>query len=458
MTVDLHFATISELGMCYRTGDVSPVKVVDALLDRIDKCGDETEAFITPTAERACAEAHAAETLLRAGVDLGPLHGIPIALKDLFHTAGIRTTSGAKARDRFVPDTSASVAKRLSRAGAVLIGKTNMVELAFGPYGLNPHYGTPRNPWGKDRVPGGSSSGSAVAVAAGLAPAALGTDTGGSIRIPASFCGVVGLKPTLERVSRAGATPLSWTLDSIGPLTRSVEDAALVFEAIAGPDPADPVTLNRPPVDVMRGLKRGVKGLRIGFVRDPFCDGADAEVLSAVESAAGVLRDLGGEVIDLPFPEARAALDEEREGRGSAMIMSVEGYACHRALIERHGEMMDARIRARLELGASFSAPDYAMALQRREPLRIAARETLRDVDAAICPTMPTVAPRIADVDVAPVRLTTRLVNFLGLCAISVPCGWSDENLPIGLQIIGKPYDEARILRVAHAYQLIAGR
>ena len=458
MTVDLHFATISELGMCYRTGDVSPVEVVDALLDRIDKCGDETAAFITPTAERACAEAHAAETLLRAGVDLGPLHGIPIALKDLFHTAGIRTTSGAKARDRFVPNTSASAAKRLSRAGAVLIGKTNMVELAFGPYGLNPHYGTPRNPWGKDRVPGGSSSGSAVAVAAGLAPAALGTDTGGSIRIPASFCGVVGLKPTLERVSRAGATPLSWTLDSIGPLTRSVEDAALVFEAIAGPDPADPVTLNRPPVDVMRGLKRGVKGLRIGFVRDPFCDGADAEVLSAVESAAGVLRDLGGEVIDLPFPEARAALDEEREGRGSAMIMSVEGYACHRALIERHGEMMDARIRARLELGASFSAPDYAMALQRREPLRIAARETLRDVDAAICPTMPTVAPRIADVDVAPVRLTTRLVNFLGLCAISVPCGWSDENLPIGLQIIGKPYDEARILRVAHAYQLIAGR
>ena len=451
--MDLHFATIAELGAWYRAGQVSPVEVVDALLNRIDECR-ETKAFITRTAERARAEAQAAETLLlRAGVDLGPLHGIPIALKDLFYTAGIRTTSGVKTWENFVPETSATAALRLSRAGALLVGKTNMVELAFGPYGLNTHYGTPPNPWMEDRVPGGSSSGSGVAVAMGMAPAALGTDTGGSIRIPASFCGLVGLKPTLERVSRAGATPLSRTLDSIGPLTRCTEDAALVFEAIAGPDPADPVTLNQPPVDVMRELKHGVEELRIGFVRDPFCDGADAEVISAVESAAGVLRDLGADVIDLPFPEARAALDEEREGRGSAMIMSVEGYACHRALIERHGETMDPRIRARLELGASFSAPDYAMALQRREPLRIAARETLRDVDAAICPTMPTVAPRIADVDVAPARLTTRLVNFLGLCAISVPCGWSDEPLPMGLQIIGKPYDEARILRVAHAYE-----
>lgn len=455
--MELHFATASELGACYRTGDVSPVEVVDALLNRIDQCGDETEAFITLTAERARAEARAAETMLRAGADLGPLHGIPIALKDLFDTAGIRTTSGAKARDRFVPDTSATVAMRLSRAGAILIGKTNMVELAFGPYGLNPHYGTPPNPWGKDRVPGGSSSGSGVAVAAGLVPVALGTDTGGSIRIPASFCGVVGFKPTLERISRAGATPLSWSLDSIGPLTRCIEDAALVFEAIAGADPADPVTLTQPPVDVMRGLKRGARGLRIGFVRDPFCDGANAEVIAAVENAADVLRDLGGDVIDLPVPEAQAALDEEREGRGSAIVMSVEGYACHRALIEQHGEMMDPRIRARLELGASFSAPDYAMALQRREQLQLSVRETLRDVDAAICPTMPTVAPRISEVDVAPARLTTRLVNFLGLCAISVPCGWSGDNLPIGLQIIGKPYGEARILRVAHAYQQAAG-
>ncbi|MYF72513.1 MAG: amidase, partial [Gemmatimonadetes bacterium] len=281
--------------------------------------------------------------------------------------------------------------------------------------------------------------------------------TGGSIRIPASFCGVVGLKPTLERVSRAGAMPLSWTLDSMGPLTRSVEDAALVFEAIAGPDAADPVTLNQPLVDVVRGLKRDIKGLRAGFVRDPFCDGADAEVIASVEAAAGVLCDLGVDVEEMQFPEAREELDEELEGRGSAMIMCVEGYACHGDLIARQGEMMDPRIRARIAHGASFSAPDYAAVLQRREELRISARETLRDVDAVICPTMLTVAPRITDVDVAPVRLTTRLVNFLGLCAVSVPCGWSDEALPIGLQIIGKPYDEARILRLAYAYEQAVG-
>ena len=455
--MDIHFATLSELGACYRAGDVSPVEVVDALLQRIEDYGDQTKAFITVTAERARAEAQAAEAMLRSGSDLGPLHGIPIALKDLFHTAGIRTTSGAKVWDTFVPKDSATVAKRLSQAGAVLMGKTNMVELAFGPYGLNPHYGTPPNPWGSERVPGGSSSGSGVAVAAGLVPVAMGTDTGGSIRIPASFCGVVGLKPTLERVSRAGAMPLSWTLDSMGPLTRSVEDAALVFEAIAGPDAADPVTLNQPLVDVVRGLKRDVKGMRVGFVRGPFCDGADAVVIALVEAAAGVLCDLGVDVEEFQFLEAREELDEELDGRGSSMIMCVEGYACQGDLIARQGEMMDPRIRARIAHGASFSAPDYARVLQRREQLRISACETLRDVDAVICPTMLTVAPRIADVDVAPVRLTTRLVNFLGLCAVSVPCGWSAEDLPIGLQIIGKPYDEARILRLAYAYEQAVG-
>jgi len=327
------------------------------------------------------------------------------------------------------------------------------VEMAFGPYGLNPHYGTPPNPWDAECVPGGSSSGSGVAVAAGLATAAIGTDTGGSIRIPASFCGIVGLKPTLERVSRAGVTPLSWTLDSIGPLTRSVEDAALVFEAIAGADAADRVTVNQPVVDVVRPLKRGVKGLRVGLVRDPFFDGADAEVVAAVEAAAKVLEDVGVTVVEFELPEAREELDEELEGRGSSMIMSVEGYACHRNFILQHGEVMDPRIRARIENGASFAAADYAAVLQRREQLRVSVCERLGDVDAAICPTMLTPAPRIVDVDVAPVRLTTRLVNFLGLCAVSLPCGRAKGHLPIGLQIIGKPFGEARILQLGYAYE-----
>jgi aspartyl-tRNA(Asn)/glutamyl-tRNA(Gln) amidotransferase subunit A len=451
--LDLHFASISELSAFYRSGDVSPVEVVDALLARIDQYGAQTRAYITVTAERARAEAKAAEEMLSNGADLGPLHGIPIALKDLFYTEGVRTTWGAKALEDFVPDTSSTVAQRLAQAGAVLIGKTNMVELAFGPYGLNPHYDTPPNPWDSERVPGGSSSGSGVAVATGLATAAIGTDTGGSIRIPASFCGIVGLKPTLERVSRAGVMPLSWTLDSMGPLTRSVEDAALVFEAIAGADPADLVTLNQPVVDVVRGLKCDVKGLRVGLVCDPFFDGADAEVVAAVEAAAKGFEDLGVRVVEFELPEAREELNEELEGRGSSMIMSVEGYTCHRDYISQHGEVMDPRIRARIENGASFSAVDYAAVLQRREQLRASVCETLADVDAAICPTMLTPAPRIVDVDAAPVRLTTRLVNFLGLCAVSVPCGWTEGNLPIGLQIIGKPFDEARILQLGYAYE-----
>jgi len=286
---------------------------------------------------------------------------------------------------------------------------------------------------------------------------AMGTDTGGSIRIPASFCGIVGLKPTLERVSRAGATPLSWTLDSVGPLTRTVEDTALVFDAIAGPDQNDPVTLHQPLANVADALKQDVNGMRAGFVRDPFCGGADDVVVKSLEDAAKVLEDLGVDVIEWAFPEAREELDEELDGYGSSMIMPVEGYTCHRDFIAQHGKQMDPRIKSRIENGASFSATDYASGLQKRETLRRLAVDTLRDIDVAICPTMLTGAPRIADVDIAPVRLTTRLVNFLGLCAVSVPCGWSDEELPIGLQIIGKPFDEARILRLAHAYEQAVG-
>lgn len=451
--MDLHFASIAELGHLYRSGEVSPVDVVVSFLDRIDHYNDQTRAYITITSDRAMAQAKATEQMLQAGVDLGPLHGIPIGLKDLFHTAGVRTTSGSKVYDNFMPQTTATVAHKLAQAGAVLLGKTNMVELAFGPYGLNPHYGTPPNPWDEACVPGGSSSGSGVAVAAGLATGAIGTDTGGSIRIPASFCGIVGLKPTLERVSRAGVTPLSWTLDSMGPMTRCVEDAALMFETISGADAADAVTLGHPQVDVVSQLKRDVTGMRVGFVRDPFCQEADAEVVAAVEDACRVFKTLGVHVVEMDFPEAREELNDELEGLGSSLIMPVEGFASHRELLKTHRDVMDERIWDRIQKGASFGAADYALVLQKRAVLMYRAKQTMCDVDALICPTMLTVAPRIVTVDTAPVRLTTRLVNFLGLCAVSVPCGWSSTGLPMGLQVIGKPFDECAILRLAYAYE-----
>jgi len=451
--VGLHFLNIAELGRLYRLGDVSPVDVVKVFLDRIDQYDAQTLAYITVTAERALAQAKASEMQLGAGIDLGPLHGIPIGLKDLFHTAGVRTTSGSKAFDDFVPQTSATIAHRLEQAGTILLGKTNMVELAFGPYGLNPKYGTPPNPWDTSRVPGGSSSGSGVAVAAGLATAAVGTDTGGSIRIPASFCGIVGLKPTLERVSRAGATPLSWTLDSVGPMTRCVEDAALMFEAMAGPDSADPVTLNQPTVNVITHLKQDIKGLRLGFVRAPFCDEADTEVVTAIEEVVRIFEGLGVSVVEMDFPEAREELDDELAGLGSSLIMPVEGFASHRDLLATQGDVMDDRIRERIQKGGAFGAADYANVLQKRKDLMHRAKKTMCDVDALICPTMLTTAPLIADVGTAPVRLTTRLVNFLGLCAVSLPCGWSHNGLPIGLQIIGKPFEEQVILRLAYGYE-----
>lgn len=451
--MDLHFASIAELGRLYRSGDVSPVEVVAHFLERIEKHNGQMQAYITVTGERAIAQAKAAEEMLRSGVDLGPLHGIPIALKDLFYTAGVRTTSGSKIFDDFVPETSATVVHKLEQAGAVLLGKANMVELAFGPYGINPKYGTPPNPWDVARVPGGSSSGSGVAVAAGMATAALGTDTGGSIRIPASFCGIVGLKPTLARVSRAGVTPLSWTLDSVGPMTRTVEDTALVFAAITGSDLNDSVTLNQPPLDVVSHLHDDVMGMRVGFVRDPFCDEADDEVVSAIEAASQILGGLGVQVVDMDFPEAREELDDELEGRGSSLIMPVEGFTSHRDLVTEQGDRMDVRIKERIEKGHTFAAADYAAVLQKRENLMARAIQTLSNVDAFICPTLLTVAPRIVDVGTAPVRLTTRLVNFLNLCAVSVPCGWSSDRLPIGLQIVGKPFDEALVLRLACAYE-----
>ena len=308
---DLPFLTAAELALRYRGGEVSPVEVAEAFLARIERYRAETAAYITVTAERARADAKAAETALRAGNDLGPLHGIPVALKDLCDTAGIRTTSGAAIRTDYVPQRSARVAAKLARAGTVLLGKTNMVEFAFGPFGLNPHFGTPPNPWDAERVPGGSSSGSGVAVAAGLATAAIGTDTGGSVRIPAAFCGITGLKTTVGWVSRAGVTPLSGTLDSVGPMVRCVEDAALVFSAIAGPDPADPSTLSCPTGDVLAGLKRTVAGMRVGVVRAPFFEGADPEVVSAVEAAVQVLSGLGVLVEEMAFPEARQTAEED---------------------------------------------------------------------------------------------------------------------------------------------------
>jgi aspartyl-tRNA(Asn)/glutamyl-tRNA(Gln) amidotransferase subunit A len=451
---ELRYKSIQALGELYRSGQLSPVEVTRAHLDAIAAMNDRSHDYITVTAERALSDAEAAEKAFRTGKDLGPLQGIPIALKDLVDTRGIVTTAGTTLWKDRNPSADATIARRLAAAGCVLLGKTNLVEFAFGPYGLNPHYGTPPNPWASDRVPGGSSSGSGGSVARGCAVAAIGTDTGGSIRLPAAFSGVVGLKPTVQRVSRAGVVPLSWTLDSVGPLTRNVRDAAFVFDAIAGYDEADVATHHAPSfTPVSDRLQGDVLGLRVGIVRDPFFDGADQEVVDLVEAAARTIDELGVHVSEFQLPEAREELDSEIDGKGSVAIMCVEGYTCHERTLSERGDEVDPRIRERIEIGKSVPAIDYARALTNQTKLRRSVVARMADCDAILAPTTLSPAPRIEDVSKAPPRLTTRLVNFLGLCAISVPCGFTAEGLPVGLQLIGKPFDEQKILNLASAYE-----
>ncbi len=451
---ELRYLSISELGKHYRSGQLSPVEVTRAHLNAIQDLNDRTHDYITVTGERALADAEAAETGFRAGRDLGPLQGVPIALKDLVETKGIATSAGTTIWKDRVPEEDATVARRLAEAGTVLLGKTNLVEFAFGPYGLNPHYGTPPNPWDADSVPGGSSSGSGGAVARGCAFAAIGTDTGGSIRLPASFCGIVGLKPTVQRVSRAGVVPLSWTLDSIGPLARGVMDAAYVFDAIAGFDAADAATHDVPAfVPCAESLHGEVGGLRVGIVRDPFFDGAEGEVIERVEAAAAQLEGLGVMVEEMVLPEAREELNAELEGKGSVSIMCVEGFACHEHTLSSRGDEVDSRIRERIEVGKDIPSVTYARALTEQVRLRTQVVDRMQHFDAILAPTTLYPAPLIEEVSRAPARLTTRLVNYLGLCAVSIPCGFTENGLPVGLQLIGKPFNERTLLNLALAYE-----
>jgi len=453
---ELHWLTASELGRLYRKRELSPVEVTDAYLERIavvDQVADESplgSAYITVTAERARADAVAAEQVLMSG-DPGPLTGVPLALKDLCETTGVLTTSGSKSREGFMPERSCFVARKLAAAGTILLGKTNMVEFAFGPYGFNAHYGIPQNPWDSARVPGGSSSGSGTAVGLGLTCTAIGTDTGGSVRIPSSFCGIVGLKTTIGRVSRAGLTPLSWTLDTAGPMTRSVEDAALLYDVIAGPNMNDETTLTALTDTGVSSLGKSVRGMRVGIVRDPFYKGADKDVLKAVEEATGVLAEEGVTFVEMEMPEAVRGV----EGVGALSLMWVEGYASHREAFTQQPENCDPSVLDRLTRGsASVSGPDYAMVLQNQKEDMRAALESMRDVDALLTPTMLTQAPRRDElVEDQPRQLTTRAVNWLGLCALSVPCGFSTDGMPIGLQLIGKPFSEGALLRLGQAFE-----
>src|SRR5262245_24965689 len=451
---ELVWRSIGELARAIAGREVSPVEVVQAHLDRVAALDAKLRAFITVSADAALATAKAAEAAVMAGERLGPLHGVPLALKDLYMTRGVRTTGGSRILEDWIPEEDATVVTRLAGAGAVNLGKLNMHEFAFGPEGLNPHYGTPWNPWdpATHRICGGSSSGSGAAVAAGLCAGALGSDTGGSIRIPSALCGLTGIKPTYGRVSRAGALPLAWSLDHVGPMCRSAEDCALMLGAMAGHDPRDPTTVDRPVPDYAAALTGSVAGLRIGLLRRFFLESAEPEVAAAVEAAARVLAGQGARVSDVAMDTAPLAAG------ASYAVIAPEAYAYHEPWLKARAGEYGADVRQRLLVGAFVSSADYLKGQRVRGLIREEVNRRLADVDVLLAPATPIAATPVDRDQVVlggrpqPVRASliryTRVFNLTGHPAASVPCGFTAGGLPIGLHVIGRAFDEATVLRL----------
>jgi aspartyl-tRNA(Asn)/glutamyl-tRNA(Gln) amidotransferase subunit A len=456
---ELVWKPLAELVRLIKSKEVSPVEVVRAYLDRIEKLDGKLKAFITVSGDEALAAAKAAESAVMSGQSLGPLHGIPIGLKDLYATKGVKTTGGSKILADWVPSEDATVVAKLTKAGAISLGKLNMHEFAYGPEGVNIHYGTPWNPWDREkhRIAGGSSSGSGVAVAAALCAGALGSDTGGSIRIPSALCGITGIKPTYGRVSRAGVLPLAWSMDHAGPMARTASDSALMLSAMAGYDPRDPTSSVLPVPDYSAALTGQVKGLRIGFLRADFLNDADPVVRQCVEQAAKTLEGLGARIEEVGLPSVGYAA-------GAAIaILSAEALTYHEEWMKSRPQDYAPDVRERLRAGAFVSATQYLRAQQTRTLIRNEVDGLLAPLDVLLAPTTPVAATPVGqnevmlngqpqDVRASLIRFT-RIFNLSGHPVASVPCGFTPDGLPIGMQIVGRPFDEATVLRAADAYQ-----
>jgi aspartyl-tRNA(Asn)/glutamyl-tRNA(Gln) amidotransferase subunit A len=454
---DLHWLAIGELAPLLERRELSPVELTRHYLERIQRLDGQLNSYQRVMPEAAETAARQAEEEITRGGYRGPLHGVPLGLKDLFEVAGVPCTMGSRILAEYVPERDATVVERLRQAGAVLLGKQTMHEFAFGVTSENPHYGDVRNPWDTRRVAGGSSGGTGAAVAAGLCVGGLGSDTGGSIRIPASFCGTVGLKPSYGRVSRAGALPLSWSLDHVGPLARSVADCAILLEAIAGPDPRDPSAADRPVPNYVSQLTGEVAGLVLGVPSQHFFEMVEPDVVERVRAAIGVLEGLGARLEEVPVPHAQHA-----QMAGTA-IMSSEAATWHAEWLRTRADAYGPDVLLRIRGGLLVRATEYLLAQQMRALIQadfVAAFE--RGVRAILAPTLPVVAPPIGKTldaggsfGLAPRSVITRTtvpINLAGLPTVSVPCGFS-EGLPVGLQVIGPSFEEETVLRVAHAYE-----
>jgi len=447
--------TIQETSTALRKKTVSSVELLNESLGRIAALDSKLKAFITVSVETAQIQAQQADRDLADGKDHGPLHGVPVAVKDVFCTQGVLTTCGSKLFADYVPGHDSAVVERLRAAGAVIVGKTNMHELAYGVTSTNPHFGTVRNPWSLDRIAGGSSGGSGSAVAAGMVPMAMGSDTGGSIRIPAAYCGAVGLKPSFGRVSRHGVLPLDFSLDHMGPLTRCVRDAALTLNALAGFDPRDPTSSRRPVTPYLPSEPVAIQALRIGLPENFYFERVSPSVATAVRKAAQLAEEAGAVLVPVRLPDVT---ELNTIGR---IILLAEASATMEPYLDRRGDF-GADVLALLDQGRLLPATDYVNAQRVRRMLLREFHAVWKQADCLLTPTTPTAAPRIGqstinldgeeDVRLASTRLV-RGINVLGWPALSLPCGFDEEGLPVGLQILAPAFQEALILRVGAALE-----
>ena len=452
MSTELSEMPVHALSQGLAARRFSPVDLVETCLARISALEPKLHAFVHVHGAEARLAAEAADKAIRAGHGVGPLHGIPIALKDLVEFKGHVTTAGCAVWRERVSAYSATLAQKLVSAGMIVLGKTHTVEFAYGAWGTNQHMGTPWNPWDLTtaRTPGGSSSGSAVAVAARMAPCAIGTDTGGSVRIPAAWCGITGLKTSIGRISTHGVLPLGPTLDTPGPITRSVEDCAILLELLQGRDPLDPLTLALPPSTPFESLRRGVKGLRLARLPDGERNEFDAEILAAYDRSLKELAALGAEIVDLPKGGRTLRESGDLVGR----IISAESYPNLAELVDNDTLPLDQAVRARVRAGASISSRQYRDVLSDREAAKREFSARIEGVDAVLTPGTMTPAIPLTEVDqTGTPALSTRWVNYLDLCALALPNGMTRNGLPISLQIACRGGDEAMALRIGWALE-----
>ena len=460
---DLAFASIHELAPKIKDGSVSPVELTQIALERIAKLDSKLNSFLDVWQDESLESAEKVEREVASGNYKGPMHGIPIGLKDLVDVAGKATTGGSKVLQNNIAASDAAVTDRLNRAGAITLGKTNLVEMALGSAGVNPYTGDACNPWDTDKITGGSSSGSGSAVAGGLVYGALGSDTGGSIRMPASLCGIAGIKPTYGRVPRTGVLDLSWSKDHVGPMTRRTADCAHMLNVIAGHDPRDIASSTRQVPDFTSELDKGLEGLRIGIPEHYFFDPdiVDAEVLSSVNDAIELLANNGAEIVPIP-------MEWVSHGRAINVIISVaEGLAVHEKLLAENADDYTPAVRTRMLTALNIPAVDYIRAQRARQAFSVQMAEATKHVDVLATPSIPVLAHTIKECTVAPgealaeksheIPLFTSIFDVTGEPSLSVLCGFDSTDMPIGLMISGHAFDEATVLRVGHTYEELAG-